>query len=213
MPYSMRRNPDEWFEVVNECRRTGYHSIFHQLYNMKVCPFHNMPLEYDRPDLKFDISYCKESIKYEKDYESLANARNIPHPSLRTEDVAVKCFVFKTHKMANYILAHIYFSVHEGIGENMHFRKETVFPYEFFSDIESYKCFRIKYFEGTDKELLACLQTNNHPLLAIRTFEKANSIKCTLMVYWHGIYRQITFLEMTCIFIVCLIIGQVLYCV
>ena len=23
MPYSMRRNPDEWFEVVNECRRSG----------------------------------------------------------------------------------------------------------------------------------------------------------------------------------------------
>ncbi len=177
------------------CRLSGYHSVFHQLYNMRVCPFHHISLEYDMPELKFGVSYSIESIKYKKDYESLANARNISHPSLRTEDRAVQCFVFKTHKMASYISAHIYFPVYDdGCCENMEFRKLAVFPYNFLSNVDSYKRFRIAHFVGTEEELLASLQSGKHPLSAIRRFEAANSVKCTLMGYWRWTYRQVTFL-------------------
>lgn len=177
------------------CRLSGYHSIFHQLYNMRVCPFHNITLEYDMPELEFGVSYSIESIIYKEDYKSLANARDTPHPSLRTEDRAVQGFVFKTHKMANYVSDHIYFPVYDGCCENMEFRKNTVFPYNFMSDVDSYKCFRVKHFEGTDNDLLAALQTGQYALPAIQKFEADNSTNCTLMGYWHWIYRQVTCLS------------------
>ena len=178
------------------CRLSGYHSIFHQLYNMRVCPFHNITLEYDMPESKFGVSYSIESIVYKEDYKSLANAHNIPHPSLRTEDVAVQCFVFKAHKMVNNISSHIFFPVYEdGGSENMEFRKNTVFPYDFMRDAESYKCFRIKHFEGNDNDLLAALQAGQYALPAIQKYEADNSTKLTLMGYWHWIYRQVTFLS------------------
>ncbi len=179
-----------------KCMMFGYHSILHQLYNMKICPFHNIPLEYDMPELKFGVSFSIESIQYKEDYKSLANARNILHPSLRNRDMAVQCFVFKTHKMANYISEHIYFPVYEGsCCEKMEYRKNTVFPYDFMRDAEAYKCYRIKHFKGDERDLLATLQAGQYALPAIQKYELNNLTTCTLMGYWHWNYRQVTCLR------------------
>ena len=95
------------------CKRVGYHSILHQLYNMKVCPFHNVPLEYDISPSNLGVMYCADSITYEKNSSLFSNARNIPHPSLRMKDKSICSYVFRTHKMIDHFSGHIFFTVYK----------------------------------------------------------------------------------------------------
>ena len=183
---------EQYLVYCPKCRENGYHSIFHQLYNMRVCPFHNIPLEYDITRHGTNVIYEQNSIKYEVDMESYSNARNLPHPSLRIEDKTISNYDFCPHKMTNYISSHIFFAVYERGSENKEFKKSTVYPYDFLSDIDSFKCLKIKRFEGREVDLLVKLQTTKHPLSAIRRYEEATSTKCSLMGYWHCYYRQIT---------------------
>lgn len=45
-----------------ECRKIGYHSVFHQLYNVKECLFHKIPLEYDTYSNNGEILYSWEYV-------------------------------------------------------------------------------------------------------------------------------------------------------
>ncbi len=163
-----------------ECQKLGYHSVFHQLFNTKICPFHNIPLEPCRTENNYVMDYDRSSIVYNENSSYFINARNIPHPCLRPDDSIIhdnklsKCLRF------NYI-AHIFPEESMIDGDYNKLRQKVVVPYDFLSNISNYKAVKLAHFEGTEDDLLDVLQSGKHPLNAIYKHELVNPKRAVYM--------------------------------
>lgn len=177
-----------------ECRKIGYHSVFHQLFNVRICIFHKVPLEYDGDDDRYGESYRTESIVYDGESGFFSNARNIPHPSLRAEDPAVQnesYYKYLKHDIIEHVILHACYTS----SEYVKLQQERVYPLEFLCSNSSYKQISISHYDGSDDELLKLMQSGSHPLQAIYEYEQTDQRTSQVMKSRHIIFNHFVYLH------------------
>lgn len=167
-PY-MNMNIYTAFDLVNselyfcpECGKEGYHSIFHQLTNMRVCPFHGNALIKAKAKEQ-DLPYTAACIKYSEKAYCFSNARAsiLPVLRVRNNDYYTLDSKFKYSNVVHHThekLAH--FIWHEG------YKKDAVFPAKLFLSKKPDKKIRIAHFSGNTDNLWASFMNGfHHPRL------------------------------------------------
>ena len=71
---------DFQFAYCPECMKENYHSVLHNITNMKCCPFHKVPL------IHTDISYRTGCIRYSSSSEDIMNVKDCILPCERVVD-------------------------------------------------------------------------------------------------------------------------------
>lgn len=177
-----------------ECRKVGYHSVFHQLFNAKTCIFHKIPLEHDAYDDNDGILYSGEYVCYDREAPNFANARNMPHPSLRPQDTAILSQMYYKYIKCR-LIEHICLHACDTYTEFEKLQRERVYPFEFLSNPFLYKRTIIKHFNGSENELLKLLQSGSHPLRAIYEYEQTDLKTATIMDKRHIIFDHLIYLH------------------
>ncbi len=154
--------------ICPECAKDGYHSVFHQLSNTNICPFHGIRIiEADNGHMK-GIGYFAGAIIYDMNKDVFSNARNILHPSLRTKEpefYKLDCCTTSGYASMTHVIPEgfdTYFSYAE-------YCRRMVRPENFMLQKHTYECMRINHHNGTVDELWRELIDEGTPLNAVYT--------------------------------------------
>lgn len=154
--------------ICPECVKDGYHSAFHQLSNLDICPFHGTRIIEADNGLMKGIGYYAGTITYDLDSGGFANARNMLHPSLRTvppDFYKLDCCAATEYESMIHVIPESF----DTYLSYVEYCRRAVRPESFILKKCAYECTRIKHFSGTIDELCRRLIEDGDPLEAVHT--------------------------------------------